>query len=241
MWFMVFLVELSFCVSFHCTETYTSTHLGRRGGSAVRDLSYLEPLVIGEEAETYERVAQEQPVYKLLYQIDERVEWTVGQPRQRGTVLHECLGLEQAQHNLLSTHSLLNWLQTVQEIHLFSLQLALAYIKDPSLHCAYTQTQVVEKPLARHQTDPPDRRGCRAPWKARFVTSECMGSLCDVTTGGSSELCDLVDKPSKLLLKKIDAFFGSCVEYGIFNGRPIGNRMWAELCRNGENNSFIKS
>lgn len=39
-----------------------------------RLVSYLEPFVIGEEAEWHQRVAHEEPVDKLLYYIDERVE-----------------------------------------------------------------------------------------------------------------------------------------------------------------------
>lgn len=49
---------------------------------------YLEPFVIGEEAEWHQGVAHEEPVDKLLDYIDERVERAVGQLRQQGTVPH---------------------------------------------------------------------------------------------------------------------------------------------------------
>lgn len=49
---------------------------------------HLEPFVIGEEAEWHEGVAHEEPVDKLLDDVDEGVERAVGQLRQRGTVLH---------------------------------------------------------------------------------------------------------------------------------------------------------
>lgn len=51
-------------------------------------MRYLEPLVIGEEAEWYKGVAHEEPMDKLLGYIDERVERTVGHLRQQGTVPH---------------------------------------------------------------------------------------------------------------------------------------------------------
>lgn len=49
---------------------------------------YLEPFVIGEEAERYEGVAHEEPVDKLLDYVDEGVERTIGHLRQQGTVPH---------------------------------------------------------------------------------------------------------------------------------------------------------
>lgn len=75
----------------------TDAHAGWSEVSTLREFSYLKPFVICEEAETYEGVAHEEPVYELLYYVDERVEWTVGQPRQCGTVLHQCLRLKQTQ------------------------------------------------------------------------------------------------------------------------------------------------
>lgn len=45
-------------------------------------MSYLEPFVIGEEAEGHKGVAHEEPVEKLLDYIDEGVECAVGQLRQ---------------------------------------------------------------------------------------------------------------------------------------------------------------
>lgn len=60
-------------------------------------VSYLQPFVICEEAECHQGVAHEEPVDKLLYYIDERVERAVGQLRQQGTVPHQ-------HHRLSHTH-----------------------------------------------------------------------------------------------------------------------------------------
>ena len=56
-------------------------------------LFYLEPFVIGEEAEWHKRITHEEPVDKLLNYIDEGIEPAVGQVCQQGTIPYKCLAL----------------------------------------------------------------------------------------------------------------------------------------------------
>lgn len=66
----------------------SSSVLPHPGLSQTTFPTYLEPLVVGEEAERHQRVGHEQPVDELLDHVDEGVEGAVGQLRQRGAVVH---------------------------------------------------------------------------------------------------------------------------------------------------------
>lgn len=79
------------------------------------DLCYLEPFVIGEEAECHKRIAHEEPVDKLLNYIDEGVELAVGQFCQQRAVLHQSLDLP---HKHTHRIQMVNGSKTQQNQHI---------------------------------------------------------------------------------------------------------------------------
>lgn len=68
--------------------TDESNHIYSLTSVVSRAVTYLEPFVVAEEAEWYQRVTHEEPVNKLLDYINERVECAVGHFCQQGTVPH---------------------------------------------------------------------------------------------------------------------------------------------------------